>query len=323
MINSYFCSVERGLVIKSTGSWYQVKSESNEMIECRIKGKFRLKGIDTTNPIAVGDYVTFELVEDGTGVINAIEPRKNYIIRKSVNLSKKAHIIASNIDQAFLIVTLKNPQTYPSFIDRFLVSAEAYDIPVILLFNKIDLLDDEENKELDELINIYENIGYECLKISVKENENIQSIKDLFKDKASVIGGHSGVGKSSLINALDPNLDIRVGEISDSHKQGKHTTTFAEMHALDFGGYIIDTPGIRGLGLVDIEKENLSHYYPEMAARMHDCKFNNCVHINEPKCAIKEAVEEEEIAVSRYNTYLSLYQEDEEENYRENIYGPK
>ncbi len=316
--------MRRGLVIKSTGSWYIVKTDNKEVVECRIKGKFRLKGIDTTNPIAVGDYVQFEMIEDGTGVISVIEDRKNYIIRKSVNLSKKAHIIASNIDQAILVVTYKEPKTHMSFIDRFLVSAEAYDIPAILVFNKVDLLDEEEEMELLGLIHIYNQIGYDCMTTSVTAHANIDEFGKLLKNKTSVVGGHSGVGKSSLINAVDTNMDIRVGEISDMHKQGKHTTTFAEMHELSIGGHIIDTPGIRGLGLVDLEKEQLAHFYPEMRAIMHECKFNNCVHINEPKCAVKEAVENGGISEFRYETYLSLYHGEEGiGGYRENLYGPK
>lgn len=316
--------MQKGLVIKSTGSWYQVKTSDKEIIPCRIKGKFRLKGIDTTNPISVGDYVHFEMEKDETGVISKIDKRKNYIIRKSVNLSKKAHIIASNIDVAFLVITYKNPETFPSFIDRFLVSAEAYYIPTILVFNKVDLLNEDEFIDMYGMIDMYESIGYKCINTSAETGLHIEELKALFKDKTSVIGGNSGVGKSSLINALDKTLDIRVGEISEQHKQGRHTTTFAEMHELPFGGHIIDTPGIRGLGLVDINKETLSHYYPEMAAVMNQCKFNNCVHINEPKCAVKEAVENEEISASRYNTYLSMYEEEEENgSYRENLYGPK
>lgn len=311
--------IKKGLVIKSTGSWYTVKTKDNEVIDCRIKGKFRLKNIQTTNPIAVGDIVFYKEIEDGTGVIKKIHERKNYIIRKSVNLSKRAHIIASNVDQAFLVITLKEPKTFTYFIDRFLVSAEAYSIKTILVFNKVDLLNTNEIQELDQLINIYSQIGYTCIKTSVEKKLNIEKLKNLFQNKTSMIGGHSGVGKSSLINTIDKNLSIRVGEISQSHKQGKHTTTFAEMHELEFGGFIIDTPGIRGLGLVDIDKDKISHFYPEFVQRMHACKFNNCIHINEPKCAIKEAVSLKEISEIRYKNYLNLYHEDDE-NYRHDIY---
>lgn len=319
----YCDNLKQGLVIKSTGSWYSVRENNGNVINCRIKGKFRLKDIKTTNPISVGDVVNFEIVDEDGGVIKSIEERKNYIIRKSVNLSKRAHIIASNIDIAFLVVTLYEPKTFVSFIDRFLVSAEAYRIPAVIIFNKVDILNKEQNKELEELINIYEKIGYPCIKTSVTENYNLDKVKELMKDKVTVFSGHSGVGKSSLINALDNNISIKTSEISEQHKQGKHTTTFAEMHELNFGGFIIDTPGIRGLGLVDIEKEELSHYYPEMRAIMNECKFNNCVHINEPNCAVKEAVKTGEISESRYNTYYNIYNEVDDNGFRENLYGPK
>lgn len=319
----YGDNLKQGLVIKSTGSWYSVREDNGNVINCRIKGKFRLKDIKTTNPISVGDVVNFEIVDEDGGVIKSIEERKNYIIRKSVNLSKRAHIIASNIDIAFLVVTLYEPKTFVSFIDRFLISAEAYRIPAVIIFNKIDVLNTEQIQELEELINIYEKIGYPCIKTSVTENYNLDKVKELMKDKVTVFSGHSGVGKSSLINALDNNISIKTSEISEQHKQGKHTTTFAEMHELNFGGFIIDTPGIRGLGLVDIEKEELSHYYPEMRAIMNDCKFNNCVHINEPNCAVKEAVKTGDISESRYNTYYNIYNEVDDNGFRENLYGPK
>lgn len=319
----YCDNLKQGLVIKSTGSWYSVRENDGNVINCRIKGKFRLKDIKTTNPISVGDVVNFEIVDEDGGVIKSIEERKNYIIRKSVNLSKRAHIIASNIDIAFLVVTLYEPKTFVSFIDRFLISAEAYRIPAVIIFNKVDILSEEQTQELDELINIYEKIGYPCIKTSVTENYNLDKVKELMKDKVTVFSGHSGVGKSSLINALDNNISIKTSEISEQHKQGKHTTTFAEMHELNFGGFIIDTPGIRGLGLVDIEKEELSHYYPEMRAIMNECKFNNCVHINEPNCAVKEAVKTGEISESRYNTYYNIYNEVDDNGFRENLYGPK
>lgn len=323
-LTTLYCdNLKQGLVIKSTGSWYSVRENNGNVINCRIKGKFRLKDIKTTNPISVGDVVNFEIVDEDGGVIKSIEERKNYIIRKSVNLSKRAHIIASNIDIAFLVVTLYEPKTFVSFIDRFLVSAEAYRIPAVIIFNKVDILNKEQNKELEELINIYEKIGYPCIKTSVTENYNLDEVKELMKDKVTVFSGHSGVGKSSLINALDNNISIKTNEISEQHKQGKHTTTFAEMHELNFGGFIIDTPGIRGLGLVDIEKEELSHYYPEMRAIMNECKFNNCVHINEPNCAVKEAVKAGEISESRYNTYYNIYNEVDDNGFRENLYGPK
>lgn len=316
--------MKKGLVIKSTGSWYSVKLENGETVNCRIKGKFRLQGIRTTSPVTVGDFVQIEMQEDDNGLIVEIEDRKNYIIRKSVNLSKKSHIIASNIDLAFLVVTINHPKTYANFIDRFLVSAEAYHIPTTLVFNKIDLLNEKDEEELEEYIRIYSNIGYHCIKTSVEKNINIDQVTKQMKGKTSVFSGNSGVGKSSLINLIDSKLNIKTSEISDSHNQGKHTTTFAEMHELDFGGYIIDTPGIKGLGIVDIEKEVIHHYFPEMRALMNDCKFNNCVHVNEPKCAVKKAVENGEISESRYHNYLGLYHEDDTNNgFRESLYVPK
>lgn len=315
--------MKKGLVIKSTGSWYSVKLSNGTIIQCRIKGKFRLKGIETTNPVTVGDIVSIEIQEDDNGMIVEIETRKNYIIRKSVNLSKKAHIIASNIDLAFLVVTVNYPKTYLNFIDRFLVTAEAYHIPTTLVFNKIDLLNDNELKDLDNLVETYSKIGYSCIKTSVEKNINIEEVKAQMKNKTSVFSGNSGVGKSSLINLIDNSLDIKTSDISDSHNQGKHTTTFAEMHELKFGGHIIDTPGIKGLGIIDIEQEVIHHYFPEMRAIMNECKFNNCVHVNEPKCAVKKAVEEGNIAEFRYQNYLNLYYGDENPGFRESLYAPK
>lgn len=306
----------KGVVIKSTGSWYNVLSEDGHMIDCRIKGVFRIKGIKTTNPIAVGDSVLFELEEEGKGVIHTIHDRKNYIIRKSINLSKQSHIIAANMDQALLIATLALPRTSAGFIDRFLLTAEAYHIPVSIVFNKIDLF--EKNVELmDELnafIAVYEKIGYKCYKVSATENKDIEVLRGLTKGKTTLVSGHSGVGKSTLVNAMDKQLNLKVGEISDVHFKGKHTTTFAEMHPLSYGGYIIDTPGIKELGLVDMEKEEIADYFPEMRALRNECKFNNCMHINEPKCAVLEAVEKGEIASSRYNSYLSIINGEEMEN---------
>jgi len=297
----------KGVVIKSTGSWYTVLSENQTVLECRIKGLFRMKGIKTTNPIAVGDKVEFEMEEDGRGVIHAIEERKNYIIRKSINLSKQSHILAANIDQAILIVTLAMPRTSTGFIDRFLVTAEGYHVPVNIIFNKMDLFKDEKiMSDVNEFIGIYEKIGYTCYKISAIKNNGIETLKQITKGKTTLISGHSGVGKSTLVNAMDKNLNLKVGEISDAHNKGKHTTTFAEMHKLTYGGFIIDTPGIKELGLVDMEKEEISNYFPEMRAIRNNCKFNNCLHLNEPKCAVIDAVEKGEIAVSRYNSYLGI-----------------
>jgi ribosome biogenesis GTPase len=298
----------KGVVIKSTGSWYTVLAEDNTIVECRIKGLFRIKGIKTTNPIAVGDKVDFNMEADGRGVIHAIEDRKNYIIRKSINLSKQSHIIAANVDQAMLIVTLAFPRTSAGFIDRFLLTAEAYHIPVKIIFNKLDLFEDDLGlmKELDDFIGIYQRIGYECFKVSAEKKIAIDVLKNLSKDKVTLISGHSGVGKSTLVNAMDAKLDLRVGEISDVHFKGKHTTTFAEMHPLSYGGFIIDTPGIKELGLVDMEKEEIGNYFPEMYAIKDQCKFNNCIHLNEPKCAVIAAVERGDIAASRYSSYLGI-----------------
>ncbi len=310
----------KGIVIKSTGSWYSVRLADGEQVEARIKGKFRIQGIKTTNPIAVGDNVVLVKEADGTAVINTIEPRKNYIIRKSINLSKRSHIIAANIDQAFLVVTLSQPKTYTGFIDRFLVTAEAYHIPTVIVFNKIDVYSEKENLELDFLIKTYTKIGYQCIKISATENINIDEIKSIMKDKVNMVSGHSGVGKSTLLNTIEKTLTLKTNEISEMHQSGKHTTTFAEMFPLSFGGYIIDTPGIKAFGLIDFDKNELSHYFLEMRARLDGCHFNNCVHINEPKCAIKEAVEQKEIETFRYNNYLSIFNDDDEETYRSKGY---
>jgi len=298
----------KGIVIKSTGSWYSVLVEGGNVLECRIKGLFRIKGIKTTNPIAVGDVVNFEMEEDGRGVIHEIEERKNYIIRKSINLSKQSHILAANVDQALLIVTLALPRTSFGFMDRFLLTAEAYHIPTIIVFNKLDLFEDDKEMmvELDNAIALYEKIGYSCLKVSGKNKIGIDVLKTSTKSKTTLIAGHSGVGKSTLINSLDSKLNLKTGELSDAHFKGKHTTTFAEMHALSYGGFIVDTPGIKELGLVDMEKEEIGNYFPEMFALKNQCKFNNCVHVNEPNCAVLKAVDNGEIAISRYNSYLGI-----------------
>ncbi len=306
----------KGIVIKSTGSWYSVRLSDGTIVDARIKGKFRLKGIKSTNPIAVGDNVLLKEEEDGTALIFDIEKRKNYIVRKSINLSKRSHILAANVDQAILIVTLSQPKTYTAFIDRFLVSAEAYHIPTIIVFNKIDIYTKEELEELSFLKYCYENIGYKCLEVSALKETNLDSLKEVMKDKTSVISGHSGVGKTTLLNTVEPSLDLKTSEISEMHLQGKHTTTFAEMFELNFGGYLIDTPGIKAFGLIDFKKEELSHYFLEMRNILNNCHFNNCVHINEPKCAIKDALEENEISAFRYNNYVSIYNDDEDENYR-------
>jgi ribosome biogenesis GTPase / thiamine phosphate phosphatase len=312
----------KGTVYKSTGSWYTVKAEQGVFYECRLKGKFRIKGIKTTNPVSVGDKVCFEidnLGDDEFGLINEIEKRDNYIIRKSVNLSKQTQIIAANIDLAFLIVTLNNPPTSTVFIDRFLVTSEAYGIKTILLFNKIDSYNEEELVEIKYLAHLYRTIGYDCIGISAKIGKNLDTVKGLMENKVSLFSGHSGVGKSTLVNAIEPSLKLKTKEISDQHLQGQHTTTFAEMYDLSFDAQIIDTPGIKGFGMVEIEKEELSGFYPEFFKLKEHCKFHNCLHIEEPKCAVKEALENKEIAWSRYKSYLQIL-EGEEEHYRKDVY---
>ena len=296
------------LITKSTGSWYTVQTNDGQRVDCRIKGIFRIKGIVTTNPLAVGDIVDFEMEPDqDTGVITNLHQRKNYIIRKSINLSRQAQILAANLDQAVLVVTLASPRTSLGFIDRFLVTAEAYDIPARLIFNKRDLFSDEGMEVLADFMSIYQHVGYPCYEVSALEGINIEQVKELLSNKVTLFSGHSGVGKSSLINALLPDLALRTNEISDWSDKGMHTTTFAEMFELPEGGFIIDTPGIKELGVIDIEKQELGHFFPEMRDRMHDCRFNDCRHINEPGCAVIEAVESGEITLSRYESYLSIY----------------
>ncbi|MDB9912843.1 ribosome small subunit-dependent GTPase A [Flavobacteriaceae bacterium] len=312
----------KGIVYKSTGSWYTVKTEQGVFYECRLKGKFRTRGIKTTNPISVGDKVFFEIDNLGDhefGVIYEIENRDNYIIRKSVNLSKQTQIIAANIDLAFLIVTLNNPPTSTAFIDRFLVTSEAYGIKTILLFNKIDSYNQEELVTVKYLAHLYRSIGYECIGISAKTGKNLDKVKVLMENKVSVFSGHSGVGKSTLVNAIEPSLNLKTKEISDQHLQGQHTTTFAEMYDLSFDAQIIDTPGIKGFGMVSIDKEELSGFYPEFFKLKEHCKFHNCLHVEEPKCAVKDALEHEKIAWSRYKSYLQIL-EGEEEHYRKDVY---
>ncbi len=307
--------MERGRVVKSTGSWYIVERSNGELIECRVRGKFRQQNIKSTNPVAVGDWVHF-LGEKDEHVIYEIEDRKNYIVRKSVNLSKQSHIIASNLDQAVLVATLKNPVTFPTFIDRFCVAAEAYHISVVIVFNKIDLFDDEEREMVEAFRSVYTDLGYQTAVCSAESREGLEDLIAILKDKVSLLSGHSGVGKSTLINAIDPKLDIRTGAISEAHFTGQHTTTFAEMHKIVFGGYIVDTPGIRGFGLVDIERDELAGYFPEMRELLPDCKFYNCIHIKEPGCAVKAGVETGKVAETRYKSYLNMYEENEEEQYR-------
>lgn len=315
----------QGIVYKSTGSWYTVKTNEGVFYECRIKGKFRIQGIKSTNPIAVGDVVEFEieqLGDDRVGTISVIQERKNYIIRKSVNLSKQTHIIATNLDQVFLIITLNNPKTYTVFIDRFLATAEAYDIPVVLLFNKVDTYNEEELLEVKYLAALYRKIGYECIGISAVTGKNVDKVKELMLSKISMFAGHSGAGKSTLVNALEPNLDLKTAQISEQHLQGQHTTTFAEMYDLSFDAQIIDTPGIKGFGIVDMEKEEIGDYFREFFKLKIDCKFNNCLHLDEPNCAVKGALDMKEIDWSRYKSYVQMIT-GEEENYRTDIYGEK
>lgn len=309
---------ETATVLKSTGKWYTVELNSGEIATARIRGRMRLDGLKTTNPIAVGDKVMLDdsVDDEGNRVITDYEERTNCIVRKSTNLSKQRQILASNVDRAYLMVTIKSPVTQLAFIDRFLVAAESFRIPVTLLFNKIDLYNDDDLEYVDALIYMYDSIGYPGYKISAENEENIEFLRNEINGKQVMISGHSGVGKSTLINKLDPALDLRTGEISSAHKQGQHTTTFAEMHKLQSGGYIIDTPGIRAFGIVDLDKAVISHYFPEMREIMHECKFNNCMHMNEPKCAVKAAVESGDIFESRYYSYVQLMEEDENEVYR-------
>ena len=305
-----------GLVIKNTGSWYTVKTDSNQLVECKIKGNFRLKGIRSTNPVAVGDRVSITPNQEGTAFITSIEDRKNYIIRKSPNLSKQSHIIAANVDQAFLVVTINRPVTSTTFIDRFLASAEAYRVPVVLLFNKTDALEDEEREYQQMIIDLYETVGYQCLAISAANGSGMDKVRELLAGKTTVLSGNSGVGKSTLINSLLPDVQLKTAEISDAHNAGTHTTTFSEMLELPEGGYIIDTPGIKGFGTFDIEPEELTSYFKEIFHFSKDCRFNNCTHTHEPGCAVLKAVEEHYIAQSRYLSYLNMLEDKEEGKYR-------
>ena len=302
--------MEKGIVIKSTGSWYTVRKDDGACVDCKLKGRLRTEGIKSTSPVVVGDCVLLEGC-----VICDIEPRRNYIIRKSTKLSKQSHIIAANIDMAFLVVTFRLPETPMEFIDRFLVAAEAYRIPVCLVFNKIDLFSAKERLQVKQFVDIYRTIGYQTIETSATDSTGIDELRLMFADKVSVVAGLSGVGKSSLINAVDPRLQIRVGDMSDYHQSGKHTTTFAEMHRLQGGGYIIDTPGIRGFGLIHIEKEELYHFFPEIFSVSANCAYHNCRHISEPQCAVMNAVENGEISEFRYRSYLNMM-EDTQTKYR-------
>ncbi|MBO7203201.1 MAG: ribosome small subunit-dependent GTPase A [Paludibacteraceae bacterium] len=298
-----------GLVIKNTGSWYLVRTDEQKNFECKIKGSFRLKGIRTTNPIAVGDRVVFDVDTEGFGLISEIQERKNYIVRKSSNLSKQAHIIAANLDQTYLVVTINYPETTTVFIDRFLATAEAYRVPAKLIFNKIDLYSAEELEYLDSLISLYSSIGYECLKVSSFTGEGIEELRESLKDKITLFSGHSGVGKSTLINSVEENLLAKTSEISEYHNKGMHTTTFSEMYELSKGGFLIDTPGIKGFGMVYMEEKEVSHYFPEIFAVSKDCRFGNCTHVQEPGCAVLEAVSNHWISQSRYLSYLNILED--------------
>ena len=308
--------MEKGLVIKNTGSWYVVKSEDGRQIECKIKGNFRLKGIRSTNPIAVGDRVRIVLNPEGTAFITEIEDRKNYIIRRASNLSKQSHIIAANLDLCMLVVTVNYPETSTIFIDRFLASAEAYRVPVALVFNKTDLYSEDELRYLDGLINLYTHIGYPCFRISALNNKGINEIKEELKGKITLFSGHSGVGKSTLINAILPEANLKTGEISTAHNKGMHTTTFSEMFPVEGEGYIIDTPGIKGFGTFDMKDEEVGHYFKEIFEFSAHCKYGNCTHRHEPGCAVREAVENHYISESRYASYLNILEDKEEGKYR-------
>ena len=305
-----------GLVIKNTGSWYLVRTIDEQDVECKIKGNFRLKGIRSTNPISVGDRVMIDINNEGRGFIIELLERKNYIIRKSSNLSKESHIIATNIDQCLLIVTVSHPETSTTFIDRFLASAEAYRVPVNLVFNKVDIYDADETEYMDALINLYEHIGYPCFKASALNNKGLDKIREIVKDKITLLSGHSGVGKSTFINQLIPSAQVRTAAVSDYHHKGVHTTTFSEMLQIPDGGWIIDTPGIKGFGTIDMEPEEICHYFPEIFEFSKKCRFNNCIHLNEPGCAVLEAIDEHYISESRYKSYLSMLEEDTGDKYR-------
>ncbi|MBO4487250.1 MAG: ribosome small subunit-dependent GTPase A [Bacteroidaceae bacterium] len=306
-----------GLVIKNTGSWVDVRTDGGEVVRCKVKGNFRLKGIRSTSPVVVGDYVTFERNSEGTAFINDIRDRRNYIIRKSINLSKQSHILAANVDVCLLVVTLREPVTSIVFIDRFLATAEAYSIPVSIIINKVDLLSAEEKEKAERLAKLYSDIGYHTLITSVTKRLGLESLPDLLKDKTALLAGNSGVGKSELLNWLVPGAGARTAPISEAHLSGMHTTTFSEMYDLPFGGRLIDIPGVKGFGTFNFEREEVSHYFREIFTVGRGCRFSNCIHVNEPGCAVREAVERGEIAGSRYNSYLNMLDDQDESKYRE------
>lgn len=306
-----------GLVVKNTGSWYIVQTADGTRFECKVKGNFRLRGIRSTNPVAVGDHVTISVNAEGRAFITEIADRRNYIIRRAANLSKQSHILAANVDQALLVVTVNHPETSTIFVDRFLASAEAYRVPVILAFNKVDLLTDDEQQRQQQLIQLYENIGYRCLTTVATAPDTCQQLMPLLHDKVSLLSGNSGVGKSTLLNTLLPHANLRTAPLSEAHNKGMHTTTFSEMLPLEGGGWVIDTPGIKGFGTFDMEREELTGYFPELFTTAKQCRFANCTHTHEPGCAVLQAVEQGQIALSRYASYLSMLDDKEEGKYRE------